>query len=160
MSSDAPIGPSSQPRSRPPGNIGLRRLIEAKRAGTAALDAEMLRRGFRGWHERGYLPHYDGPNVTQLVTFMLMDSFPVARRAEWEPILEEPNESLRRRRLDWRRGWIAVRASAGCDSPAWRHWSERSCASSTARCTGCKLGSSWRTTSIWWWTFATPRCLN
>jgi len=100
MSADPPHGPGSRPRSRPPGNIGLRRLIEAKRAGSAPLDPAMIRRGFRGWHERGYLPHYDGPYVTQIATFMLVDSFPVERRAEWEPILEEEDESLRRRKLE------------------------------------------------------------
>jgi len=49
---------------------------------------------------RGYLPHFDVPHVTQFVTFMLHDSFPVARRQEWEGILNESNESLRRRRLE------------------------------------------------------------
>ena len=92
--------PSRKSGSRPPGNIGLRRLIEAKRAGTAPLDPKTMRRGFRGWHERGYLPHYDAPHVTQIVTFMLADSFPVERRAEWEPILEEADDSLRRRKLE------------------------------------------------------------
>ena len=63
----------------------------------------MMRRGFRGWHERGCLPHYDAPHVTQIANFMLVDSFPVERRAEWEPILEEEDESLRRRKLEaWR----------------------------------------------------------
>jgi REP element-mobilizing transposase RayT len=55
---------------------------------------------FRGWHERGYLPHFDAPNITQFVTFMLEDSFPIERRMEWEPILKEPDESLRRRKLE------------------------------------------------------------
>jgi REP element-mobilizing transposase RayT len=35
-----------------------------------------------------------------MVTFMLNDSFPAKRRAEWEPILMEPNESMRRRKLE------------------------------------------------------------
>jgi REP element-mobilizing transposase RayT len=100
MSSDPPNGPESRPRSRPPGGIGLRRLIEAKRAGGPTIDPVMIRRGFRGWHERGYLPHYDAPHVTQIVTFMLVDSFPVDRRREWEPILSEEHESLRRRKLE------------------------------------------------------------
>jgi hypothetical protein len=38
--------------------------------------------------------------VTQLVTFSLADSFPVTRRAEWEPLLREPDESVRRRQLE------------------------------------------------------------
>jgi len=100
MSNDPQHGPGARPRSRPLGNIGLRRLIEAKRAGNATLGPAMMRRGFRGWHERGYLPHYDAPHVTQIATFMLADSFPVERRAEWEPFLEEADESLRRRKLE------------------------------------------------------------
>jgi REP element-mobilizing transposase RayT len=55
---------------------------------------------FLGWHERGYLPHFDAPNVTQFVTFMLHDAFPVTRRLEWEAFLKEPDESLRRRKLE------------------------------------------------------------
>jgi putative DNA methylase len=92
--------PAPRPGSRPPGRIDLRRLVEGKRTGTAPLNTETQRRGFRGWHERGYLPHFDAPHVTQFVTFMLADSFPVTRRPEWEPILQEPDESLRRRKLE------------------------------------------------------------
>jgi putative DNA methylase len=59
-----------------------------------------LRQGFRGWYERGYLPHFDAPNVTQFVTVMLDDAFPVWRRREWEPLLKEPEQSIRRRKLE------------------------------------------------------------
>ena len=55
---------------------------------------------FLGWHERGYLPHFDAPFVTQFVTFMLHDAFPVTRRREWEGILNEPEDSQRRRKLE------------------------------------------------------------
>lgn len=55
---------------------------------------------FLGWHERGYLPHFDAPNVTQFVTFMLRDAFPVTRRPEWESVLQEPDESARRHKLE------------------------------------------------------------
>ena len=57
-------------------------------------------RTFLGWHERGYLPHFDGPGVTQFVTFMLHDAFPVTRSREWEGILNETEESPRRRKLE------------------------------------------------------------
>ena len=30
----------------------------------------------KGWHRRGYLPHFDGGEVTQFVTFRLHDSLP------------------------------------------------------------------------------------
>ena len=84
----------------PPLNPGLKRLIEAKREWHWRPTAEERRRGFRGWHERGYLPHFDAPHVTQLVTFMLDDSFPITRRAEWEPVLKEADASVRRRKLE------------------------------------------------------------
>lgn len=55
---------------------------------------------FLGWHERGYLPHFDAPYVTQFVTFMLRDAFPVTRHMEWEGILKDPEDSQRRRKLE------------------------------------------------------------
>ena len=30
----------------------------------------------RGWHSRGYLPHFDSPETIQFVTFRLVDSLP------------------------------------------------------------------------------------
>lgn len=32
--------------------------------------------GTKGWHQRGYLPHYDGYDITQHVVFRLFDSIP------------------------------------------------------------------------------------
>jgi putative DNA methylase len=96
----SPSPPPPPGESCPPQNPGLHRLIEGKRRWHYTPDAEARALGFRGWHERGYLPHFDAPNVTQLVTFNLADSFPVTRRAEWEPLLREPDESLRRRQLE------------------------------------------------------------
>ena len=120
--------PEPQPRrAGPPHNPGLRRLIEGKRKwhrpertlplppeGSVPSEPETPsspRNGgtppssgsassFLGWHERGYLPHFDAPYVTQFVTFMLHDAFPVTRRPEWEGILNEPDDSQRRRKLE------------------------------------------------------------
>lgn len=83
-----------------PQNPGLLKLIESKKQWHYKPDTATAKRGFRGWHERGYLPHFDAPHVMQFVTFMLQNSFPVARRAEWEGILNEPDESSRRRKLE------------------------------------------------------------
>lgn len=83
-----------------PTNLGLLELIRAKRERSWRPSPEELRAGFRGWHQRGYLPHFDAPHVTQMVTFMLADSFPVNRRAEWEPILNEPDGSAKRQKLE------------------------------------------------------------
>ena len=35
--------------------------------------------GPRGWYSRGYLPHFDGGEIHQAVTFRLADSFPASR---------------------------------------------------------------------------------
>lgn len=83
-----------------PTNPGLLELVRAKREWSWRPTPEELRAGFRGWHQRGYLPHFDAPHVTQMVTFMLADSFPVSRRGEWEPILREKDGSAKRKRLE------------------------------------------------------------
>jgi len=56
--------------------------------------------GFRGWHQRGYLPHYDVPGLTQLVTIRLADSLPASRRGEWELLLNIEDDRQRRRHLE------------------------------------------------------------
>jgi len=55
----------------------------------------------KGWHSRGYLPHFDSQDVIQFVTYRLADSLPqeaLARLAD----AAQP-ESLRDEMLD--RGW-------------------------------------------------------
>jgi putative DNA methylase len=41
--------------------------------------------GFRptGWHSRGYLPHFDGGEIPQTITFRLHDSLPQSVLDEW-----------------------------------------------------------------------------
>lgn len=56
--------------------------------------------GFRGWYERGYLPHRDEPGLVQFVTFRLADSFPVSLRSEWSALLEIEDDRERRRQLE------------------------------------------------------------
>ena len=84
----------------PPKNVGLLKLIRAKHEWDWKPSAEELKQGFRGWHQRAYLPHFDAPSVTQFVTFQLHDSFPVTRRADFEAILNEPDDSAKRRKLE------------------------------------------------------------
>ena len=93
---------NERPLRRPPINPSLLQLIRAKRERHWKPTLAELRLGFRGWHQRGYLPHFDAPGVTQFVTFMLVDSFPINRRVEWEPILKEPDGSPKRRKLEAR----------------------------------------------------------
>ena len=38
----------------------------------------------KGWYSRGYLPHFDGGDVVQFVTFRLYDSLPGKRIADWK----------------------------------------------------------------------------
>jgi REP element-mobilizing transposase RayT len=86
-------------RSGPPHNPELRELIAGKSKWSGASPPELGRRGFHGWHERGYLPHRDEPGLTQFVTFHLADSFPVALRSEWEAILKVEDVQARREQL-------------------------------------------------------------
>ncbi|HZR21279.1 MAG TPA: transposase [Verrucomicrobiae bacterium] len=98
-------------RPGPPYNPQLRKLVEGKRkwhrpeyrvSQTGLGQNASENAVFPGWHECGYLPHFDAPYVTQFVTFMLHDAFPVARRPEWESMLNEPDDSLRRRKVEAR----------------------------------------------------------
>lgn len=43
--------------------------------------------GKKGWHSRGYLPHYDGWEITQHVVFRLYDSVPPDER-EGDDVLD------------------------------------------------------------------------
>lgn len=87
-------------RSGPPYNPGVRELISNKRRWSSPSNREEARRGFRGWHERGYLPHRDQPGLTQFVTFHLADSFPAALRSEWAAMLQIEDNRDRRLQLE------------------------------------------------------------
>jgi REP element-mobilizing transposase RayT len=93
---------SMHPKRRPqvPSNPGVFGLVQNKRAWLPKLKPDDLKSGFRGWHERGYSPHRDEPNLVQFVTFRLADSFPHSLRSEWEAILEIEDDANRRRRLE------------------------------------------------------------
>jgi putative transposase len=51
----------------------------------------------RGWHARGYLPHFDSPETVQTVAFRLFDSLP---RSVYDEITALPIAGKRRQRLD------------------------------------------------------------
>ena len=87
-------------RSGPPHNSGVRDLVEGKRRWSSPPDLEAARLGFRGWHERGYLPHFDAPGLTQFITFRLADSFPATLRSEWNGLLQIEDDRKRRAQLD------------------------------------------------------------
>jgi len=56
--------------------------------------------GSKGWHTRGYLPHYDNPGTIQLVTFRLADAMPASLRHEWQAIFKIKDERTQRTRLE------------------------------------------------------------
>ncbi len=82
---------------RNPGNAGLRTRILSE-------DASAEPRDPKGWHSRGYLPHFDSNDVIQHVTFHLADSLPkdtVARlMAEIEQLDPDRQDIEKRRRLE------------------------------------------------------------
>ncbi len=84
----------------PPHNPGVRELVQGKRAWDRLASADAIRRGFRGWHERGYIPHRDSPGLTQFITWHLADAFPKALRAEWAALLQIETERERRLQLE------------------------------------------------------------
>jgi len=56
---------------------------------------------FRGWHSRGYIPHFDGGEIPQMVTFRLADSFPQAMLETWKEELSrlpKPASDIERRK--------------------------------------------------------------
>jgi REP element-mobilizing transposase RayT len=65
----------------------LRRWVGSKQQWSVPLSGDNQARGFRGWHERGYLPHCDQPGLVQFITFRLWDSMPASRKGEWEHLL-------------------------------------------------------------------------
>ena len=44
-----------------------------------------------GWHSRGYLPHFDGREVPQFITWRLFDSVPATVIERWVRELASPN---------------------------------------------------------------------
>jgi REP element-mobilizing transposase RayT len=84
----------------PPYNPGVRDLVAGKRAWDARASLASQKQGFRGWHERGYLPHRDSPGLTQFMTYHLADGFPAELRAEWAALLKIEKERERRKELE------------------------------------------------------------
>ena len=58
----------------------------------------------QGWHSRGYLPHFDGGELAQFITFRLFDSLPKAVLVEWKEDLKLEKsaeaEAIMRRRVE------------------------------------------------------------
>jgi len=84
----------------PPHNRGVRNLVDGKRRYSKLPNDADKKKGFRGWHERGYLPHRDQPGLIQFVTFHLVDSFPMALRSEWAHLATIEDSVERRKELE------------------------------------------------------------
>ena len=79
----------------------LQRMVAGKNEWSRPLTNEERALGFLGWHERGYLPHSDFPNLVQFITFRLDDSMPASRQwGEWEHLLQIEDVRDRRTRLE------------------------------------------------------------
>lgn len=81
----------------------LRETVKNQRDHSLNPDKAEQMLGFRGWNERGYIPHRDEPGLTQFVTFRLGDSFPAELQHEWETIFQLEDERERRLQLE---SWI------------------------------------------------------
>jgi REP element-mobilizing transposase RayT len=75
-------------------------LVEGKRAWDARANLSDQQKGFRGWNERGYLPHRDSPGLTQFITYHLADAFPTELLGEWEALLKIEENRERRKKLE------------------------------------------------------------
>src|SRR5688500_4237429 len=57
-----------------------------------------------GWHSRGYLPHFDGGEIAQTITFRLGDSLPRAVIERWKGELEREtplsSDAVLRKRIE------------------------------------------------------------
>jgi REP element-mobilizing transposase RayT len=93
-------GPLKPHHSGPPHNPCVRELVENKRRWSSPPKPEDARQGFRGWNERGFLPHRDEPGLTQFVTFRLADGFPESLRSEWGHLWKIENDRQRRAGLE------------------------------------------------------------
>jgi putative transposase len=78
----------------------LQELVSAKNRWSRRLTDGERELGFLGWHERGYLPHCDFPDLVQFVTFRLEDSMPSSHRGEWEHLLKIEDARDRRIQLE------------------------------------------------------------
>ena len=60
---------------------------------TASVPLAHELRSYRGWHSRGYLPHFDSAETVQFVTFRLADSLPRSFEENLAKGPDEPSET-------------------------------------------------------------------
>src|SRR5262245_60034338 len=74
--------------------------IRSKRQWHSPLDPEQAKLGFRGWHSRGYLPHFDVPGITQFINYRLDDAMPASLRHEWAALLKISDQLKRQAKIE------------------------------------------------------------
>jgi putative DNA methylase len=74
--------------------------IRDKRQWHTPPDPKAAKLGFRGWHSRGYLPHFDLPGLVQFISYRLHDAMPASLRHEWAALLEIDDELKRRTKME------------------------------------------------------------
>jgi putative transposase len=75
-------------------------LIREKRQWHTPPDSDSSKLGFRGWHSRGYLPHFDNPGVIQFLNYRLADAMPETRRSEWMALFEIDDDLKRYEKIE------------------------------------------------------------
>jgi REP element-mobilizing transposase RayT len=78
----------------------VRELVAGKRRWSSPPDRMDAMKGFKGWQERGYLPHRDEPGLIQFITFQLKDAFPAALKSEWAALLAIEEDREQRKQLE------------------------------------------------------------
>jgi putative transposase len=78
----------------------IHQIIRNKREWHTPVDDESSKQGFRGWHSRGYLPHFDMPGAVQMLNYRLNDSLPMERHREWKSLFEIEHDLKRRQKIE------------------------------------------------------------
>ena len=92
----------------------VRETIHVKRQWHTLPDPAAAKLGFRGWHSRGYLPHFDMPGVIQMLNYRLDDAMPANRRHEWLALLDIKDELKRRTKIEDYLGFFADSQARDC----------------------------------------------
>lgn len=74
--------------------------VRNKRQWHTPHDPKAVNLGFRGWHSRGYLPHFDLPGLVQFINYRLDDAMPAILRDEWATLLAIDDELKRRSKIE------------------------------------------------------------
>jgi REP element-mobilizing transposase RayT len=83
-----------------PGRRSVHETVRDKRRWHTPPNEDTAKLGFRGWHSRGYLPHFDMPGHVQFLNYRLDDAMPASLRHEWAGLLEVDDDLKRQAKLE------------------------------------------------------------